>query len=161
MIKERSDLNFFFITKRIDRFYVSLPDDWGDGYDNVTIGCTVENQELADYRLPLFITAPIKKRIICCSPLLSDINLTPYLHGIQHVTTGGEAGRDARLCDFNWILNIREQCEKADVSFWFKCTGSKFLKNGVLQKVNPKMQHRTAREININIIKNIPADCLQ
>ena len=46
-MRERSDLHFFFITKRIARFNVSLPDDWGDGYDNVAIGCTVENMNMA------------------------------------------------------------------------------------------------------------------
>ena len=35
MMKERSDLDFFFVTKRPERFTVSLPDDWGDGYENV------------------------------------------------------------------------------------------------------------------------------
>lgn len=150
IIKQRPDLNFFFITKRIDRFHVSLPDDWGDGYDNVAIGCTVENQELADYRLPLFLSYPIKHRTIACGPLLGEINLAPYLHGIDHVSTGGESGRDARECDYNWILNIREQCEKAGVSFKFKSTGSRFRKDAVLYKINPKMQHRTACECNIN-----------
>jgi len=51
MIKRRPDLEFLILTKRIDRFPVSLPDDWGDGYENVNIGCTVETQSLADYRL--------------------------------------------------------------------------------------------------------------
>ena len=35
MMKERSDLWFYFFTKRIDRFMECIPDDWGDGYDNV------------------------------------------------------------------------------------------------------------------------------
>ena len=60
MIKQRTDIDFLILTKRIDRFPVSLPADWGDGYENVNIGCTVENQELADYRLPLFLSYPIK-----------------------------------------------------------------------------------------------------
>ena len=54
MIQQRSDLIFYFFTKRIDRFAECIPDDWGDGYDNVIVGCTVENQEMADYRLPIF-----------------------------------------------------------------------------------------------------------
>ncbi len=54
MMRLRRDLQFFFVTKRIDRFYAVLPEDWGAGYDNVTIACTVENQAMADYRLPLF-----------------------------------------------------------------------------------------------------------
>lgn len=151
MIKKRADLKFFFLTKRIDRFPVSLPEDWGEGYDHVSIGCTVENQEIADYRLPLFLSYPIKHRTICCSPLLSNLDLSPYLHGVTGVTIGGETSRDARICDYNWVLNIREQCEKAGVRFWFKNTGSQFLKDGVLYKINPRMQHSTARDLNINI----------
>ena len=56
MIRERTDIDFLILTKRIDRFLVSLPPDWGTGYDNVNIGCTVENQKMADYRLPLFLS---------------------------------------------------------------------------------------------------------
>jgi protein gp37 len=126
MIKIRSDIEFLILTKRIDRYLVSLPDDWGDGYDNVNIGCTVENQELADYRLPLFLSYPIKRRFIACAPLLGSIDLTPYLHGIEHVTVGGETSREARVCDYDWVLNIREQCVKSDTTFWFKNTGSLF-----------------------------------
>ena len=40
MMRERADLDFFFITKRILRFYERLPEDWGDGYENVSIGVT-------------------------------------------------------------------------------------------------------------------------
>jgi protein gp37 len=54
MIRLRSDLRFMMITKRIDRLQVSLPDDWSDGYENVTICCTVETQDRADYRLPIY-----------------------------------------------------------------------------------------------------------
>jgi len=155
IIKQRPDLNFMFLTKRIHRFNVSLPDDWGDGYDNVTIGCTVENQEIADYRLPLFISYPIKHRLIVCGPILGAIDLSPYLDkGIESVTTGGESGRDARECNYDWILAIKSQCEKADVPFSFKETGSHFRKDGVLYNINPRMQHRTAREMNINTNNN-------
>ena len=37
MMKQRSDLKFFIITKRIDRFMDCIPYDWNDGYDNVLI----------------------------------------------------------------------------------------------------------------------------
>ena len=56
MIKERQDIEFLILTKRIDRFMVTLPEDWGEGYDNVNLGCTVETQEIADYQLPLRFT---------------------------------------------------------------------------------------------------------
>ena len=139
------------LTKRIDRFPQSLPSDWGTGYDNVNIGCTVENQELADYRLPLFLSYPIKRRFIACAPLLEAIDLTQYLHGVGHVTVGGETGREARMCDYDWVLNIREQCVKADVTFWFKNTGSLFKRDGVVEKINPFKQNSVAKELDIDI----------
>ena len=152
MIKARPDLDFLILTKRIDRFLVSLPSDWGDGYDNLNIGCTVENQTLADYRLPLFLSYPIKRRFVACAPLLSAIDLSPYLHGIEHVSVGGETSRDARECDYDWVLAIREQCLKAGSTFWFKNTGSFFKQDGVVQKVNPFKQTGLAKELCINIL---------
>jgi len=152
IIKKRSDLEFMFLTKRINRFNISLPDDWGDGYNNVTIGCTCENQEMLDYRLPLFLSLPIKKKFLCLTPLLSEIDLTKYdISGIEQITVGGESGREARECHFDWILNIREQCVNKGIKFWFKCTGSRFVKDGILEKVGPRIQHTKAREFGLNI----------
>jgi protein gp37 len=152
MIKERSDIEFLILTKRIDRFLVSLPDDWGDGYDNVNLGCTVETQAIADYRLPLFLSYPIKRRFIACSPILEAIDLSPFLDGIEHVTVSGESGREARICDFEWVTAIRDECEKAGTTFWFKGTGSKFKKEGIVQIVNPFKQGSFAKEFGIDII---------
>lgn len=154
MIRRRPDLEFLILTKRIDRFEVSLPSDWGDGYDNVNIGCTVENQSLADYRLPLFLSYPIKRRFVACSPLLETIDLSPYLGDMEHVTVGGETGREARVCDYDWVLDIREQCVKAGITFWFKTTGSQFKRDGVVQKVNPFKQGSLAKELGISILSD-------
>jgi len=150
MIKERQDITFLILTKRIDRFMTVLPADWGEGYDNVNLGCTVENQEIADYRLPLFLSYPIKHRFIACAPILERIDLTAYLHGVEHVTVGGETGREARICDYKWVLDIKNQCQKAGVTFWFKNTGSQFLRDGVVNHVNPYKQNSMARECGID-----------
>jgi len=151
MIRQRPDLEFLILTKRIDRFHVSLPEDWCDGYDNVRIGCTVENQHLADLRLPLYLSCPIKRRFVACSPILGPIDLSPYLAGISHVTAGGETGREARECDYSWVLSLREQCLAAGLTFWFKNTGSLFRHNGAVQRVNPYKQGALAKELNISI----------
>lgn len=151
IIRERTDIEFLILTKRIDRFLVSLPSDWDTGYDNVNIGCTVENQMLADYRLPLFLSYPIKHRFIACAPILEAIDLKSYLHGVEHVTVGGETGREARECDYDWVLNIREQCIKANITFWFKNTGSFFKHNGIVKKINPFKQSNMAKDLGINI----------
>ena len=73
MMQERSDCEFLFITKRITRFAECLPEDWGDGYPNVTICSTVENQAKADERLPVFRDAPIRHKMIVCEPLLERL----------------------------------------------------------------------------------------
>lgn len=153
MIRQRPDIEFLILTKRIDRFPVSLPADWGSGYDNVNIGCTVETQALADYRLPLFLSYPLKRRFAACAPLLEPIDLSPYLAGLEHVTVGGETGRDARLCDYEWVLDLRRQCEAADVTFWFKNTGSVFKRDGVVKRINPFQQGKEAKEMNIDMLK--------
>ena len=152
MIKARSDLEFLILTKRIERFSVSLPADWGEGYDNVNLGCTVETQALADFRLPLFLSYPIKRRFVACSPLLGEIDLSPYLHGLEHVSVGGETGREARVCDYAWVLALREQCAQAGSTFWFKNTGSFFRQEGIVHKVNPFQQSNRAKEFNSNIL---------
>lgn len=152
IMKQRPDLTFLFLTKRIDRFLVSLPDDWGDGYDNVRIGCTVENQEMADYRLPLYISYPIKHRWIVCQPLLSAVNLEPYLHGVDSVSASGESGRDARVLDYEWILSLRNQCEKAGTPFSFRGTGSHFKLDGVVKNINPYNQRSIASGMGIDIL---------
>ena len=153
MIRCRSDLHFMMITKRIDRFSDCLPDDWGDGYDNVTICCTVENQTCADYRLPIYRRAPIKHKIIICEPLLERIDLSTYAVGewIEQIVAGGESGYEARPCDFEWVMDLRRICVENKVDFWFKQTGSKFVKDGKTYNVKRQFQHSQARKAGINI----------
>lgn len=153
MIRCRSDLHFMMITKRIDRFSDCLPDDWGDGYDNVTICCTVENQTCADYRLPIYKRAPIKHKIIICEPLLERIDLSTYAVGewIEQIVAGGESGYEARPCDFEWVMDLRRICVENKVEFWFKQTGSKFVKDGKTYNVKRQFQHSQARKAEINI----------
>ena len=153
MIRERDDLNFYIITKRIERFNVSLPDDWGDGYDNVTICVTCENQSTADYRLPIFISLPIKHKEIIHEPMLENINIEKYLESgqIDKVICGGESGDKARVCNYDWILNTRSQCLKYNVSFHFKQTGANFMKDNKVYKIPRKYQLVQAGKSRIDI----------
>ncbi len=150
-MRERSDLRFLFITKRIDRFYVGLPDDWNDGYQNVTICCTVENQTMADKRLPIFLDVPIKHKCIVMEPLLGKTDISPYLNKtIELVSVGGESGCEARVCNYDWVLDIRRQCMEAGVPFRFRQTGAKLLKDGVLYCIKRQYQHSQAKQAGIN-----------
>lgn len=152
MIRERKDLSFFIVTKRIHRLMETIPEDWGRGYDNVTICCTVENQERADYRLPIFLEAPIRHKQIICEPLLEQINLSRYLGGwIDGLIAGGESGNDARLCRYQWVLSLREQCREAGVPFTFKQTGAYFEKDGRLYHIARRFQHTQAKQAEIDL----------
>ena len=151
MIQRRSDLRFFMITKRPERILSSLPDDWGDGYEHVTICCTMENQRRTDERLPLFRELPILHKAVICEPLLGAI----HFHGLlgswcEQVTVGGESGPEARVCDYDWVLGIREQCISANVSFHFKQTGARFRKDGRVYNIPRRLQMAQAHRAGID-----------
>ncbi|MBQ8599194.1 MAG: DUF5131 family protein, partial [Oscillospiraceae bacterium] len=151
MIRQRQDLNFFFITKRIHRFYDCIPADWGRGYRNVAIGCTVENQKMAELRLPIFQEVPIASKTIICEPLLEAVDLRPWLGPwVREVVAGGESGKEVRPCDFSWILSLRDQCREAGVAFTFKQTGAYFIKDGVKYHIPRKFQHKQAKKAAVN-----------
>ena len=151
MIRQRPDLNFLIITKRIKRFMDCIPKDWNDGYDNVEICCTVENQKRADERLPIFINLPIKHKSIICEPILTEIDLSKYLNeNIRQVVVGGESGLEARICSFDWILKIQKQCIEKEISFYFKQTGARFIKDNKYYRIKRKDQHTQAFKANIN-----------
>lgn len=150
-IRQRRDLRFLIITKRIERFRVQLPEDWGAGYENVRIGCTVENQDRADARLPVFLEMPIRRRVIICEPLLEPVNLLPYLdERVEEVVAGGESGYTARTCRYEWILGLHRQCLERRVSFWFKQTGTHFVKDGRCYTIAKRLQHAQARKAGLN-----------
>lgn len=149
MMRQRQDLHFMFFTKRPHRFLDCVPPDWGEGYKNVTVGCSVENAEQAKKRLEIFTNLPIQRKLIICSPLLSAMDLTPYLNGIIQVAVGGESGENARVCDFDWVLDIRRQCIEAGVPFHFQQTGARLKKDGKLYKIKRKFQHAQARRANL------------
>ncbi len=151
MIRCRQDLSFLFITKRIHRLAACVPEDWGEGYPNVTVGCTVENQQMADYRLPLFLHTPAAHKLIICSPLLEALDLTPYLgRWVEQVTAGGEAGPDARICRFEWVQSLHRQCQAAGVGFSFRQTGARLVKDNVLYRIPKREQMRQARRSGLD-----------
>ncbi len=150
MIRERSDLRFLFLTKRIERFMDCIPSDWNDGYDNVTVGCTVENQDRADYRLSIFNKLPIKHKNIICQPLIGELNLDGYLNNVELVVVGGESDVSARPLDFAWVLAIREQCIAHKTHFEFRQCGTHFIKDGKCYTLSTRDLCSQAKKANID-----------
>lgn len=150
IIRQRPDLNFLFLTKRIERFMDCIPDDWGSGYPQVTVGCTAENQRRAEERLALFAQLPIQHKNIICQPLLEDINIEPWLTGIELVVVGGESDRNARPLNYDWVLSLRDQCLRQHTPFQFRQCGTRFIKDGRLYTLAVKDLGRQARKADID-----------
>ena len=154
MIRERSDCRFYMITKRPERIREVLPPDWGDGYENVEISCTCENQRMADKRLPIFLELPIPNKSIIHEPMLERINIRPYLkqYGgrIRSVSCGGESGPEARICDFSWILDTHMQCVEYGVPFHFHQTGARLRRGDKVYDIPREYQHEQAKKAQLD-----------
>lgn len=136
MIRQRHDCSFVIATKRIARMKDCLPYDWGDGWDNVTIAVSCENQKMADERLPHFLSTPIKHRYIFLSPILEYVDVSKYIMGgqVERVCVGGESYCGARPCHANWVRRTYDNCKAANVDFNFHQTGSNFICDGKTHK---------------------------
>ena len=150
IIRERSDCKFLFLTKRIERFMDCIPQDWGEGYDNVIVCCTIENQENVDRKLAVFQNLPIKHKQITAQPLIEAIDIEQYLAGIEAVIVGGESDKNARPLHYEWVLSIREQCIRKNVSFQFRQCGTHFVKDGKQYTLQVKDLCSQARKAGID-----------
>lgn len=148
IIKQRKDVTFLICTKRIERFNVCIPDDWNDGYDNVIIAVSTENQEKANQRLPYLINIKAKYKHIFVAPILEYIDLSPFLSSgeIDLVSVGGESYKNARICNFDWVRHIKETCDKYNVKFDFHQTGSNFVMNGNHYKIKHHDEYSQAKK---------------
>lgn len=166
MVKERQDLTFLIITKRPERFYIGLPDDWENGYGNVILGCSCESQYTADRRLPVFLKLPVQNKRIILEPMLQRINLEKYLEkyhaGIDMVVYGGETGDGARPLDYAWVIEMNIQCVKYGVPFRFFRTGTNFIRGGRKYTIGKQEQADQAARACIdysgNLEGRIPAE---
>lgn len=155
IIKARSDVKFFLLTKRPERVSSALPADWGDGWENVFFNVTCENQRRADERIPMLLNLPFKHKGIMTAPLIGPIEISRYLATgqIEQVIAGGENYDGARPCDFDWVKSLSAQCRASDVSFCFIETGTEFVKDGRLYHLpNKHLQSKMAHKAGVNHI---------
>jgi protein gp37 len=108
-------------------------------------GVSVENRKHGFPRIADLQAAPAAVRFLSIEPLLEDLG-TLQLDGISWVIVGGESGPGARPMQEEWVLSIREQCQKAHVPFFFKQWG------GVRKKSSGRtLQGRTHDEFPTRI----------
>lgn len=140
------------ITKRPERIKDHLPHDWNDGWNYVTIAVTCENQWAVDKRLPGYLELPLPHHSVMVEPMLSKVNLRPYLETgiIEAVSAGGESGPEACPCDYAWVLDLHMQCVENGVSFSYHQTGAKLIKGGKEYLIPREHQHEQARKAHMD-----------
>ena len=132
IMRIRKDVIFFILTKRAERIEKNLPRDWGEGWENVFLNVTCENQKRADERIPILLSIPAKHKGIMCAPFIGPVSIAKYLQQglLEQVIVGGENYDGARPCHFTWVQNLRAECVQYQVKFCFIETGTKFIKDG-------------------------------
>ena len=140
IIKRRSDVIFFILTKRPQRVEKCLPRWWGNGLDNVFFNVTCETQARADERIPFLLDLPFRHKGIMTAPLIDEIYIDKYLkYGqIEQVIAGGENYDGARPCDYDWVKSLSSECAANNVTFCFIETGTFFKKEGRIYKMPKK-----------------------
>jgi len=110
---------FQVLTKRPERLLEldsELP--WAQ---NIWMGATVENKDYT-IRIDHLRKTGAYVKFLSIEPLLGPISHLK-LEGIDWVIVGGESGPGARSMEPNWVIDIRHQCHKAGVPFFFKQWG--------------------------------------
>lgn len=116
--------HFQILTKRPERVLemnAVLP--WAD---NIWMGTSVENADYMD-RIGLLSQTSAHVKFLSLEPLLGALPNLP-LDEIDWVIVGGESGPKSRPMEEAWVQDIRKQCRKAEVPFFFKQWGGKNMK---------------------------------
>lgn len=110
---------FQLLTKRPERAALLAEDlPWPA---NIWVGTSIENQRFA-WRADELRRVPANVRFLSCEPLLGPLTLN--MADIQWVIVGGESGAGARPMRVQWARDIRDQCIRVDVPFFFKQWGA-------------------------------------
>ena len=121
VIKENPHHVFQVLTKRADilRYYDS--EGWLEWPHNLWMGVTVESIDVI-HRIENLRNTNARVKFLSCEPLLSPLEHM-NLKGIDWVIVGGESGRTPRPMKEEWVVDIKEQCQHANVAFYFKQWG--------------------------------------
>jgi protein gp37 len=149
IIRATPHLTYQILTKRPERIAKCLPADWGEGWGNVWLGTTVENQGTAYPRVAWLVEVPAMVHFVSAEPLLGALDLTrieaiaptpPHGPGvwldalrghvigpddlleskIDWVIIGGESGHGARPYDPAWVTSLVRQCADAGIACFVK-----------------------------------------
>lgn len=110
---------FQVLTKRAERlFAIEEQLNWTP---NIWMGVSVEEKKV-ESRIDFLRNTHAAIKFLSLEPLIDALpNLN--LHNIDWVIVGGESGHRPRKMEKDWVIDIKNQCEKSKVSFFFKQWG--------------------------------------
>jgi len=114
---------FQVLTKRVDRMAEFTKKRYRDSEppQHIWMGATMENQKCFDERMPLLKQVKAAVRWLSCEPLLGPITLTDT-DAIDWVVVGGESNGKRKM-EKAWATDLRDQCAKSKIAFYFKQWG--------------------------------------
>lgn len=125
LIRDTPRLDWLILTKRPQNIRRMLPDDWGDGWANVWLGATAEDEQHYRQRWPVLSDVPAVIRFISYEPAIGPLGpldtngLVP-----DWLIFGGESGAAARPTDPAWARRTLNQCRKHGTAFLLKQWGT-------------------------------------
>lgn len=143
---------FQVLTKRSHRLRKLLETKlrFAAAYPHIWWGVSVENRKHGLPRINDLQSSPASIRFLSIEPLIEELG-SLNLGGIGWVIVGGESGPGARPIRKEWVLSIRDQCQRAGVPFFFKQWG------GVRKSAaGRKLDGKTYDEFPRRIIRPIP-----
>lgn len=141
-IRQRPDVIFSLLTKRAQRIKDCLPDDWGNGWDNVTFSVSCENQKRLEERMPYLLNIPSKHKWVSLKPFIGEIDIDKYLATgeIETVLAGGENYLGSRPLHYEWVEKVYSACVNNEVQLIFGQTGNVFIKGGKEYKIRNRTE---------------------
>lgn len=152
LILSTPNLIWLLLTKRPENVRHMVPPAWLQAFPaNIWIGCTAENQDRAEQRVPHLLSVPAVVRFVSYEPALGPVDWTrlrmlpvdsdpqAYLnaltghvagpddvlsHHIDWLIVGGESGPGARPFNPVWADWAVSQCKTAGVPVFVKQMGS-------------------------------------
>jgi protein gp37 len=117
-------LDWQLLTKRHGNIRGMLPDDWGEGYGNVWLGVSAEDQKWADTRVPVLAEIPATVRFVSYEPAIGPVDWAsvPSSLKLDWIIVGGESGPTGvrREMPHEWARATRDWCDLVGVAFFFK-----------------------------------------
>ncbi len=124
LIESTPRLDWLLLTKRPSNIEEMLPSNWGDGYSNVWLGLTAEDQTAFDQRWNHLANIPAVTRFVSYEPAIGRLSINGVKLLPDWLIVGGESGARARRARPDWVRSIISECQRLGVKPFMKQWGT-------------------------------------